>query len=70
MRITITAHRLREPVSDYTVLVRTCGAGSVDVSFWLNDAQARELALQLFAACQPTPAAAPATSATTQEAAA
>ena len=57
MRITITAHRLREQVSDYTVLVRTCGAGSVDVSFWLNDEQARKLGAELLAAAEPaTPA--------------
>ena len=58
MRITITAHRLREPVSDYTVLVRTCGAGSVDVSFWLNDEQARKLGAELLIASEPFPATA------------
>ena len=60
-----TADRIKDSTLSYTVMVRASGTGSVDVSFWLNDTEARDLALQLFAACQPTPAAAPATPATT-----
>lgn len=69
MNTWFTADRIKNSTLSYTVLVRASGTGAVDVSFWLDDAQARELALQLFAACQPTPAAAPATPATTTEAA-
>lgn len=49
MRTLITASRLSSaiPGADFTVLVRTAGAGTVDVSLWLNDAEALELASQL-----------------------
>lgn len=64
MRTDFTASRIKDSTLSYTVLLRTNGIGPVDVSLWLTDAEARDLALQLFAACQPTPAAAPATPAT------
>lgn len=51
--IIITADRMRESVAGYTVLVRTNGIGSVDVSIWLNDAEARDLAAQLLRAATP-----------------
>ena len=71
MNTWFTADRIKNSTLSYTVLVRASGTGAVDVSFWLNDAQARELALQLFAACQQTPAAAtPATPVPIPEAAA
>lgn len=49
MKTLITATRLSGaiPGADYTVMVRTAGAGTVDVSLWLNDAEALELASQL-----------------------
>lgn len=49
MKILITASRLSGaiPGADFTVMIRTSGAGTVDVSLWLNDAEALELASQL-----------------------
>lgn len=58
-----TASRIKDSTLSYTVLVRASGTGSVDVSFWLNDAEARDLGEQLLRACQPV------TPAPTQEAA-
>lgn len=49
-----TADRIKNPTLSYTVMVRASGTGSVDVSFWLNDAEARELGQQLLAASEPT----------------
>lgn len=51
----ITAHRLKESVADYTVLVRSSGNGAVDVSLWLNDEEARRLGQQLLAASEVIP---------------
>ena len=52
MKIPLTATRLSGAITgcDYTVMVRTGGAGTVDVSLWLNDEEALELASQLRAA--------------------
>ena len=61
MNTWFTADRIKNSTLSYTVLVRASGTGAVDVSFWLNDAQARELGRALLAAAEPTPAAAPAT---------
>ena len=69
MNTWFTADRIKNPTLSYTVLIRASGTGAVDVSFWLNDAEARELGRALLAAAEPTPAAAPATPATTTEAA-
>lgn len=60
MRTIFTVNRLKEPTPSYTVLLRTNGIGAVDVSLWLNDAEARELGEQLLRACVPvTPAPTP-----------
>lgn len=64
MNTWFTADRIKNSTLSYTVLVRASGTGAVDVSFWLNDAEARELGRALLAAAEPTPAAAPATPAT------
>lgn len=52
MKIPLTASRLSNaiPGCDYTVMIRASGAGTVDVSLWLNDEEALELASQLRAA--------------------
>ena len=52
MKTVLTATRLSGAITgcDYTVMVRTGGAGTVDVSLWLNDEEALELASQLRAA--------------------
>ena len=52
MKTVITATRLSGAITgfDYTVMIRTGGAGTVDVSLWLNDEEALELASQLRAA--------------------
>ena len=49
-----TASRIKDSTLSYTVLVRASGTGSVDVSFWLNAAEARELGRELLAAAEPT----------------
>jgi hypothetical protein len=58
MKTQITATRLSGAITgcDYTVMVRTGGAGTVDVSLWLNDEEALELASQLRAAVAQQPA--------------
>jgi len=58
MKIPLTATRLSGAITgcDYTVMVRTGGAGTVDVSLWLNDEEALELASQLRAAVAQQPA--------------
>ena len=58
MKIPLTATRLSGAITgcDYTVMVRTGGAGTVDVSLWLNDEEALELASQLRAAVAKQPA--------------
>ena len=53
MNTWFTADRIKNSTLSYTVLVRASGTGSVDVSFWLNDAQARDLSEQLLRACVP-----------------
>jgi hypothetical protein len=55
MKTQITATRLSGAITgcDYTVMVRTGGAGTVDVSLWLNDEEARSLGQQLLAASEP-----------------
>lgn len=68
MRTDFTVSRIKDSPLSYTVLLRTASLGAVDVSLWLNDAEARDLGEQLLRACQPTPAAAPATPATTEAA--
>lgn len=50
MKTEIIAARVTVPQTDYTVLIRTSGAGNVDMSIWLNDEEALELASQLRAA--------------------
>jgi|SanBayMetagenome_1026888.scaffolds.fasta_scaffold37038_1 hypothetical protein len=49
-----TADRIKNSTLSYTVMVRASGTGPVDVSFWLNDAEARELGRALLAASEPT----------------
>jgi hypothetical protein len=58
MKTQITATRLSGAITgcDYTVMIRTGGAGTVDVSLWLNDEEALELASQLRAAVAHQPA--------------
>lgn len=68
MRTIFTASRIKDSTLSYSVLLRTSGIGAVDVSLWLTDEEARDLALQLFAACPLTPAAAPAAPAPTEAA--
>lgn len=52
MKTTIIASALRDkiPGADYTVMIRTSGAGTVDVSLWLNNDEALELSSQIRAA--------------------
>ena len=52
MKTVLTATRLSGANTgcDYPVMIRTGGAGTVDVSLWLNDEEALELASQLRAA--------------------
>jgi hypothetical protein len=60
MNTWFTADRIKNSTLSYTVMVRASGTGSVDVSFWLNDTEARALGQQLLAASEPTvPAATP-----------
>lgn len=60
MKTIFTASRIKDSTLSYSVLLRTAGIGAVDVSFWLNDAEARALGQQLLAASEPTvPAATP-----------
>ena len=47
MKTEIIAGRVTVPHTDYTVLLRTSGAGNVDMSIWLTDAEALQLASQL-----------------------
>lgn len=47
MKTEIIAGRVTVPHTDYTVLLRTSGAGNVDISIWLTDAEALQLASQL-----------------------
>lgn len=47
MKTEIIAARVTVPQTDYTVLLRTSGAGNVDMSIWLTDAEALRLASQL-----------------------
>lgn len=54
MNTWFSADRIKNSTLNYTVLVRASGTGSVDVSFWLNDEQARELGRALLAAAEPT----------------
>ena len=58
MKTVLTATRLSGAITgcDYTVMVRTGGAGTVDVSLWLNDEEALELASQLRKAVTESPA--------------
>jgi hypothetical protein len=59
MKTPLTASRLSGAIigTDYTVMIRASGAGTVDVSLWLNDEEALELASQLRAAVAQEPAA-------------
>ena len=56
MKTTILASRVTVPSTDYTVLLRTSGAGNVDISVWLTDEEALLLASQLRSAVASTPA--------------
>lgn len=58
MRTEIVATRLSNAIPDtgYTVLLRTSGAGNVDISIWLTDAEALQLATQLCTAVAQQPA--------------
>ena len=47
MKTEIIAGRVTVPHTEYTVLLRTSGAGNVDMSIWLTDAEALQLASQL-----------------------
>lgn len=47
MKTEIIAGRVTVPHTDYTVLLRTSGPGNVDMSIWLTDAEALQLASQL-----------------------
>jgi hypothetical protein len=73
MKINLIASRLARDISgcDYTVMIRSSGAGNVDVSLWLNDQEALQLASELRAAVAKGSAAAdaPAELTTTPEAA-
>ena len=56
MKTEIIAGRVTVPHTKYTVLLRTSGAGNVDMSIWLTDAEALQLASQLRAAVAQQPA--------------
>lgn len=56
MKTEIIAGRVTVPHTEYTVLLRTSGAGNVDMSIWLTDAEALQLASQLRAAVAQQPA--------------
>ena len=47
MKTQIIAGRVSVPHTEYSVLIRTSGSGNVDMSIWLTDAEALELASQL-----------------------
>ena len=72
MKIPLTASRLSGAIfgCDYTVMIRAQGVGTVDVSLWLNDQDALQLASELRAAVAKGSAAADASAeSTTLEAA-
>jgi hypothetical protein len=72
MKIPLTASRLSGAIfgCDYTVMIRAQGVGTVDVSLWLNDQEALQLASELRAAVAKGSAAADASAeSTTMEAA-
>jgi hypothetical protein len=72
MKIPLTASRLSGTIfgCDYTIMVHTQGAGNLDVSFWINDQEALQLASELRAAVAKGSAAADASAeSTTLEAA-
>ena len=52
MKTTLIASALRDkiPGADYTVMIRTSGSGTVDVSIWLSNDEALELSSQIRAA--------------------
>lgn len=56
MKTEIIAGRVTVPHTEYTVLLRTSGAGNVDMSIWLTDAEALQLASQLRKAVTETTA--------------
>jgi S-adenosylmethionine:diacylglycerol 3-amino-3-carboxypropyl transferase len=56
MKTEIIAGRVTVPHTEYTVLLRTSGAGNVDMSIWLTDAEALHLASQLRMAVTASPA--------------
>ncbi len=54
--IRLTASRVNIPSTGFTVLLSSSsGAGNLDVSIWLTDAEALELASQLRAAVAEAP---------------
>jgi len=72
MKTTVIASALRDkiPGADYTVMIRASGVGTVDVTLWLNDDEALQLASELRAAVAKGSAAADASAeSTTLEAA-
>jgi hypothetical protein len=52
MKTTVIASALCDkiPGADYTVMIRTSGAGTVDVTIWLSNDEALELSSQIRAA--------------------
>ncbi len=52
---TFRATRISVPHTSFTVLLRSCGAGNLDMSVWLTDEEALELASQLRAAVAEAP---------------
>ena len=53
MKTIFTASRIKDCTLAYSVLLRTASSGSVDVSIWLSDEEARKLGQQLLAASEP-----------------
>lgn len=52
---TFRAARISVPATNFTVLLRSVGAGNLDMSVWLTDEEALELASQLRAAVAEAP---------------
>jgi len=57
MKTTLNAYRLSQGIHgcDFTVVIRTVGANNVDVSLWLTDEEALQLAAELRAAVAMAP---------------
>lgn len=52
---TFRASRISVPHANFTVLLRSQGAGNLDMNVWLTDEEALELASQLRAAVAEAP---------------